>query len=64
MSKVVEEFRIRQYAVLKLDKMPQVHYKKYRIGTEEFEPVPIYDLPQCIAITSDKSYLGETVEFI
>ena len=64
MSKVVEEFRIRQYAVLKLDKMPQVHYKKYRIGTEEFEPVPIYDLPQCIAITSDKSYLGEIVEFI
>lgn len=64
MSKVVDEFRIRQYAVLKLDKMPQVNYRKYRIGTEEFEPVPIYDLPQCIAITSDKSYLGKTVEFI
>ncbi len=46
MSKVVDEFRIRQYAVLKLDKMPQVNYRKYRIGTEEFEPVPIYDLPR------------------
>ncbi len=64
MSRVVDEFRIGQYAVLKLDEMPKVNYRKYRIGTEEFEPVPLYDLPQCIAVTSDKSYLGKIVEFI
>lgn len=64
MSKVVDEFRINQYTVLKLDKMPQVSYRKYRIGAEEFDPVPIHDLPQCIAIASDKSYLGKTVDFI
>ena len=64
MSKVVDEFRIKQYAILKLDEMPQINYRKYRIGTEEFDPVPIYDMPQCIAIISDKSYLGKAVDFV
>lgn len=64
MSKVIDEFRIRQYAVLELDEMPQKPYHKFRIGGTELEPVPMYDMPQCIAVQSEQSFIGETVEFI
>lgn len=64
MSKVIDEFHINQYAVLKLDRMTEKLFRKYRIDDIEFEPVPIYDMPQCIAIQSDKSFIGATVEFI
>lgn len=64
MSKVIDEFHINQYAVLKLDKMLEKLFRKYRIGDIEFGPVPIYDMPQCIAIQLKKSFVGEIVEFI
>lgn len=64
MSKVIDEFRVKQYAVLRLDEMPQKTYRKYRIANIEFEPVPLYDMPQCIAIQSEADFTGKTVEFI
>lgn len=64
MSKVIDEFRINQYAVLKLDIMPEKEYKKFRISGQELEPVPIYDMPQCIAVQSEESFIGQIVEFI
>lgn len=64
MSKVIDEFRISKYAVLKLDIMPEKQYQKFRIEGNEFDPVPVYDLPQCISIESQQSFLGKTVEFI
>ena len=64
MSRVTDEFRIGKYAVLKLDKMPQEKHWKYKIDGMEFEPVPIYDAQQCIAIESNDNFIGKTVEFI
>jgi hypothetical protein len=64
MSKVIYNFQIGQYSVLKLDEIPEKKYSKYRINGKEFEPVPIYDMPQCIAISSTEDFLGKIVEFI
>lgn len=64
MSKVVSEFRVKNYIVLKLDKQPLTSYYKYRIDGKEYDPVPIYDMPGCIAIESEKSFIDKQVEFI
>lgn len=64
MSKVVDSFNIRQYAILKLDEMPKHRYKRYNIGGHIFEPVPVYDMPSCIAVESDEDFTGEEVEFV
>lgn len=64
MSKIIDEFRVGKYVVLKLDTMPQAKHRKYKIDSVEFEPVPIYDTHQCIAIESDENFIGKTVEFI
>lgn len=64
MSKIVDEFEISEYTVLRLDKMPESEYYKFRIEGREFEPVPIYDMPKCIAIEAKGNFVGKTVEFI
>ncbi|MCR5837083.1 MAG: hypothetical protein K6G88_11300 [Lachnospiraceae bacterium] len=64
MSKVIYNFQIGQYSVLKLDEIPEKKYSKFRINGKEFEPVPIYDMPQCIAIASTEDFFGKIVEFI
>ena len=65
MCNVVSEFRVKNYLVLKLDKdKPLEKYSKYLIDGSEFEIVPVYDAPNCIAIESDKSFLNKEVKFI
>ncbi len=64
MGRVIENFRIGKYAVLKLDEIPKTEYDKFRIEGKEFEPVPVYDMPQCIAIESNEQFLNKIVEFI
>ena len=64
MSKVIDTFHVEKYTVLILDEMPRTDYHKFRIDGKEFEPVPVYDAPRCIAIMSDEQFLGKTVEFI
>ena len=64
MSKVVYEFHIKKYTVLKLDEMPQKAYRNFLIDGNEYKPVPIYDAKNCIAIESSKSFIGKIVEFV
>ena len=62
---VVDEFHIHKYRVLVLDNLPMtILYYKFRIKGILYDPVPVYDLKNCIAIESDESFLGETVEFV
>lgn len=64
MVKVIDEFSFRQYKVLKLDTMdvPKA-YTKYVIDGKTYDIVPVYDLPGCIAIVSEDSFVGKMVEF-
>lgn len=66
MRKIVSQFRIAdKYTVLRLDgPIPMRPYRKYRIDGVAFEPVPVYDLPNCIAISEYREFVGKTVEFI
>lgn len=63
-AKVVDEFSVKQYKVLTLDQMDMPkNYRKYVIDGKQYDIVPVYDLPGCIAIVSDDSFIGKTVEF-
>ena len=64
MSKIIDEICINEYLVLKLDSMPKAPHKKYRIDGVDFEPIPVYDAINCIAIISYGHFIGNTVEFI
>ena len=44
--------------------MPKKSYHKFLIDGNEYKPVPIYDAKNCIAIESDKRFIGKVIEFI
>ena len=65
MNKVISEFGIGKYKVLHLDeKKPPKAYTQYEIDGKHFKAIPIYDAPNCIAVESDGSFKGKTVEYI
>ena len=64
MSMVISEFHVKEYAVLKLDSLSKDPYSKYRIAGKEYDAIPIYDAPNCIAIKAKGTFLGEKVEFV
>ena len=46
---VMDEFHIHKYQVLVLDEMPmKTPYRKFRIKGNIYNPVPVYDLKNCI----------------
>ncbi len=55
-----------KYKVMSVDELPQVAaYSKYRIRGAEYDPVTIYDMPNCIAINdTSQSFVGEEVLFV
>ncbi len=65
MAKVIDEWHVGPYTVLTLDNMDTPRgYNKYIIGGEPYKIVMLYDMPNCIAIQSDGSFIGKTVEFV
>ena len=64
MRKVVSEFSIGGYKVLTLDdSVPNRGYREYVIDGKSFGIVPLYDIPNSIAIEANGSFVGKTVEF-
>lgn len=64
MRKVISEFSLGQYKVLTLDgSLPNRGYREYIIDGKPFSIVPLYDIPNSIAIESKASFIGKTVEF-
>jgi len=64
MSKVIKEFHIKNYTALILDEIPKKSYHNFLIRNKLYKPVPVYDAKNCIAIESNESFIGETVDFI
>ena len=65
MAKIISELRVGKYLALGLDNtLPWKSYRKYRIDGKEYEIVPLYDMPNSIAVDSSESLLGKVVEFI
>lgn len=68
MDKIVKQSTLGKYTVLYLEPNPErllLKYKKYRIDGIEFEPVPVMDSPNTVAIAGNKNDLtGKYVEYI
>ena len=65
MRKVISELNIKNYKILTLDgELPLKPYTKYVIDGKTYDIVPMYDMPNCIAIESAGHFEGKTVEFI
>lgn len=63
--KVVSQWKIGKYMALELDQsLPKTEYTKYSISGNEYLPVPVYDLPNYIAIEAKGDFKGKKVEFI
>lgn len=65
MYTVVNEWQVGKYMALFLNQDPPLKpYWKYRIDGVIYDPVPVYDLPKCIAIEAEGNFKGKTVEFV
>lgn len=63
--KVISQWKLGNYLTLELDQnLPKTEYTKYRISKKEYDPVPVYDFPNHIAIKATGNFEGKTVEFI
>jgi hypothetical protein len=64
MRKVISEFSLGKYKILALDgELPTKGHSKYAIDGKLFSVVPLYDIPNSIAIESTGSFIGKIVEF-
>ena len=65
MRKIISAIRVGKYTLLSLDgPVPPEEHSKYCIDGIEHDIVPVYDLPNNIAVTAEGSFVGKTVQFI
>lgn len=65
MCNIISEWKIGKYVALELDQSPPIKkYSKYRIDGVDYDIVPVYDLPNHIAVESEDNFVGKTVEFV
>ena len=67
MLNIIDEFRIGKYMVLTLDGniWGIKGYRKYRIDGRIYNSVPVYDMGNnVIAVESEKSFVGKTIDFV
>lgn len=64
MIEVNYEFQVGKYKILKLSSFPKTLFSSVIIDKKSYELVPVFDLPNSIAIESDDSFLGMEVLFV
>lgn len=65
MRKIVSAIRVGKYTLLLLDgPVPSEEYSKYSIDGIEYDIVPVYDLPNNIAVAAEGLFVGKTVQFV
>ncbi len=65
MCKIIKQWKIGKYLALELEQsLPKTEYTKYRIAGQEYNPIPVYDLSNHIAIEGIGNFEGKEVEFI
>lgn len=65
MYTVIDEWKVGKYIALKLNQAPPFKpYRKYCIDGIVYDAVPVYDLPKCIAIEAEGSFIGKNIEFV
>ena len=62
---VISELTTGKYKALELDRpITERNYTSFRIDGDVYKAVSVYDLPNNIAIESNKSFLGKEVEVV
>lgn len=65
MNTVIEQWNIDNYTVLLLDQYtPTRVYRFFLIDGVKYEPVPIYDITNAIAIYETGNFVGRRVDYI
>ena len=65
MNKVIDEFEVGKYKVLKLsEEIPNKRYYAYLIDGKKYSIVQMYDMDMCISIEGKGNFKGKTVEFV
>ena len=66
MIKVIEQYVIEGYAILKINKTkPESNFTKYIIKNQVYEAVYTHNFPDdMIAVQSVKNFVGEEIKFI
>ena len=65
MRKIVSAIRVGKYTLLSLDgPVPSEEHSKYYIDGKEYDIVPVYDLPNNIAVAAEGLFVGKTVQFV
>lgn len=64
MNRVIDEFQIGKYTILKFKELPQSSFNRLRIDGKIYDIVPSYDMVNCLAVESSESFLNKKVDFI
>ena len=65
MLNILSQWQVGKYTVLELDgEPPMSSYNEYKVDGVTYKPVPIYDMPGCIAIEAKGNFEGKTIDFI
>ena len=65
MYSVISEFHAGKYLVMEIDRsIIEKEYNAYQIDGRIYPAISVYDLPKHIAIESNESFLGKTIECI
>ncbi|MBR3836450.1 MAG: hypothetical protein IKJ69_06685 [Clostridia bacterium] len=65
MPKIIDELKLDECSLLKIDKMPNSPYNKVVIDDDEYNLVPSYDLGEYnIAVNSRKTLKNKDIGFI
>ena len=65
MIKIAEMERLGEISVLFLDgDTPATDWNKVVIGGVKYDPVPVYDIKQVVAVVGNNFFSGQEVEFL
>lgn len=64
MPRIISDEKLNQFRLMMIDGEKTQHYTHYKIGNEIFKPVPMHNMEDYVAIESDVSHLGQTLEFV
>lgn len=64
MRKIIYEFSVGEYTIMKLDgSVPSKLHTAYIIDGKKYDIVPLYDMPNCIAVRGVGGFIGKKVQF-
>lgn len=65
MIKIIDVLQAGNNTVLVLDsQLPTKPWNKFKVGKKEYKPIPVYDMPNCVATDVHDDFVGKEIIFI